>query len=81
MDATARLAAPGGIVTPRFADYVETLLRNLYPHADVIVTPEADGVYLEVYLASFSLHAGIAQGSAMLAVFEQMLLEACAAES
>lgn len=68
-------------MTTGFVDYVETLLRSLYPHADVIVTPEADGAHIEIYLASFSLYAGIAEGSAMLAVFEQMLLETCLAES
>jgi len=65
-----------------FADYVEALLRNLYPHADIEVMPEADGVRIEVYEASFSLHASIAdEGSVMLAVLEQLLLKASLATS
>lgn len=69
-------------MTLRFADYIEMLLRSLYPDADIIVTPEPDGVHLEVYDASFSLHSSIGdEHSAMLAVLEKILLEACLAAS
>ena len=69
-------------MTLRFADYVEILLRSLYPNADIIVTPEPDGVHLEIYDASYSLHSSIGdERSAMLAVLEQILLETCLAAS
>lgn len=69
-------------MTLEFADYVEALLRNLYPHADIIVTPEPDRVCFEVYEASFSLHASVGdERSAVLAVLEQLLLKACLAAS
>jgi hypothetical protein len=78
VDAAARVAGTGGVVTFEFADYVEALLRSLYPHADIVVTPEPDRVSFEVYEGSFSLHASIgAEGSAVLAVLEQLLLKAC----
>jgi hypothetical protein len=82
VDAAARLAGTGGVVTLEFADYVEVLLRSLYPHADILVTPEPDKVSFEVYEASFSLHASIGdERSAVLAVLEQLLLKACLAAS
>ena len=82
VDAVARADRTGGVVILEFADYVEALLRNLYPHADIEVMPEADGVRIEVYEASFSLHASIAdEGSVMLAVLEQLLLKASLATS
>jgi len=63
--------------TGRGLTYVEALLRNLYPHADIIVTPERHRVSFEVYEASFSLHASIGdERSAVLAVLEQLLLKA-----
>jgi hypothetical protein len=82
VDATAQLVRTGRVVTIEFPDYVEALLRSLYPHADVIVTPEPDRVSFEVYEASFSLHASIGdERSAVLAALEQLLLKACLAES
>jgi hypothetical protein len=60
------------------AEYVEMLLKSLYPYADIIVTPDPDGVRLEVYEASFSLHASIGdERSSLLATLEQLLLDAC----
>jgi hypothetical protein len=82
VDAAARLAGTGGVVRLEFADYVEVLLLSLYPHADILVTPEPDRVCFEVYETSFSLHASIGdERSAVLAVLEQLLLKACLAES
>ena len=60
-------------------EYVELLLKTLYPYADVLVTTEPDGLYLEISEASFSFYVTISdEHSPFLAVFEQILVEGTA---
>jgi hypothetical protein len=62
-----------GIMSIPSTEYVEALLRRAYPDADFIVTPEADGLYVEIQGDSFALHWTVTdEQSILLPVLEQL---------